>query len=326
MKYLILLIMIFLSPSYAQTITGEALIREKIMLPPDTIFTATLQDVSRADAMAIVLGTTTITSPKSPIQFSINFDESTINPSHAYNVRATIHQGSKLLYTTDTRYGVLTRSQGNNVSMILKKVPATAIAPELPASFSGTLPSADGEGIEYHLNLLPNKIFYLTTHYLGKPEGENRFDDIGTYSTKNKIFTLKGGREATLFFEMTSRNTLRKLDLNGKPIASDLNYNLKRDPVFIPSSPKLLLSGAYTYMADAGIFKECITGQTYSIEASRDAIQLERTFLDAQSKNIPITLAIIQGEIQQRPNMGGNLSTLIVHQFIRFESKAKCKN
>jgi copper homeostasis protein (lipoprotein) len=204
---------------------------------------------------------------------------------------------------------------------------AKTIIPELPASFRATLPSASSQGIEYHLNLLPNKIFYLTTKYLDKPEGENRFDDIGIYSTKNKIFTLKGGREAPLFFEMTSRSTLRKLDLNGKVIQSTLNYDLQRDATFVPASPRLLLQGMYTHMADAGILQECRTGKILSVAQQLDNIQLERTYLDAQQKNNDSTLmAIVEGEIQQRPNMEGNLSTLIIHKFIRFEPKAKCKN
>ncbi len=312
---------------FAQAITGEALIREKIALPADTVFTATLQDVSRMDTSALVLGKTIITSPRSPVKFSIDFDESKIDPRNIYNVRATIHQGSKLLYTTDTRYGVLTGGKGNTVSMILKKVPTAVAKPELPASFSGTIPSASGEGIEYQLNFLPNKIFYLTTKYVGKPEGQNRFDDIGTYSTNNKTLTLKGGKEAPYLFEMTARNTLRKLDLNGKPIVSSLNYDLKRDTTFIPVAPRLLLNGMYTYMADAGIFQECSSGQTFSVAQQHDSLQLERTYLDAQQKNNAHTLmAIVEGEIQQRPNMEGNLSTLIVHKFIRFEPKGKCKN
>jgi len=320
-------LLIALVLGHAQTITGEALIREKTALPEDTIFTATLQDVSRMDTSAIVLGKTIINSPKSLIKFSIDFNESKIDPRYTYNVRATIHQGSKLLYTTDTHYRVLTGKKGNTVSMILKKVPTVVAKPELPASFSGTLPSASGEGIAYHINFFSNKIFYLTTQYLGKPEGESRFDDIGTYSTKNKIFTLKGGKEAPFMFEMIDRTTLRKLDFNGKPIVSDLNYDLKRDTTFIPVAPRLLLNGMYTYMADAGIFQECSSGKTFRVAQQHDSLQLERTYLDAQQKNnSSILMAIVEGEIQQRPNMEGNLSTLIVHKFIRFEPKGKCKN
>lgn len=195
---------------------------------------------------------------------------------------------------------------------------------EIPASFSGTFPCADCEGISYHLNLLPNNIFYLSTEYLGKKEGKNRFDDIGKYSSKNKVLTLKGSREAPLFFAMPSHNTLRKLDINGKPIDSKLNYILKRDTAFQAVQPRLFMSGMFSYMADAGIFKDCITGQTYSVATQGDNIELERAYLDTQRIDNAPLMALVEGEIIQRPNMEGNFSTLIVHKFLRFESKERC--
>jgi len=195
---------------------------------------------------------------------------------------------------------------------------------DLPASFSGTLPCADCEGISYHLNLLPNNIFYLSSEYLGKKDGQTRFDDIGKYSSKNKIIILKGGREAPIFFQMTSHNVLKKLDMHGQVINSKLNYILKRDAVFQAVHPRLFMSGMYSYMADAGIFKNCITGQTYSVTTQYDNIELERAYLDTQHiANVPV-MALVEGEIIQRPNMEGNLSTLIVHKFLRLESNQRC--
>lgn len=203
---------------------------------------------------------------------------------------------------------------------------ATASTIKAPASFSGTFPCADCEGISYHLNLFPNNIFYLTILYLGKEEGKNHFDDIGTYTTKNKTVTLSGGREAPLFFEMKSRSTLKMLDMNKKPIVSKLNYDLKRDSVFKPVSPRLFMSGMYSYLADAGIFKNCITQQTYSVAPLLDNLELERAYLDTQrTMNGPV-MALIEGEIQQRPNMEGNLSTVVVHKFLRLEPNEQCKN
>jgi len=195
---------------------------------------------------------------------------------------------------------------------------------ELPASFSGILPCADCEGISYHLNLLPNNIYYLSNEYLGKKEGQNRFDDIGKYSSKNKVIILKGGREAQMFFKMISHNILKKLDIHGQVINSKLNYILKRDAAFQAVQPRLFMSGMYSYMADAGIFKNCITGQTYSVATQGDNIELERAYLYTQHiANTPV-MALVEGEIIHRPKIEGNLSTLIVHKFLRLESNQRC--
>lgn len=196
----------------------------------------------------------------------------------------------------------------------------------VPTSFKGVLPCADCEGIEYRLNLLPNHVFYLSTTYLGKKEVENRFDDIGTYATDNKKITLKGGREAPIFFEIISPTSIRKLDLEGKRIKSKLNYTLRKDVQYQPLSPRLFMNGMYSYMADAGIFYNCLTKQNYSVASQKQNLELEYAYMDTQrTANAPV-MALIEGEIQQRPNMEGPLHTLIVHTFLRLDPEAKCKD
>jgi uncharacterized lipoprotein YbaY len=44
------------SEAVSQVITGTALYRERIALPPGAVFEATLEDISRADAPAEILG------------------------------------------------------------------------------------------------------------------------------------------------------------------------------------------------------------------------------------------------------------------------------
>jgi putative lipoprotein len=55
-----------------KTVTGTATYRERIAPPPDAIFEATLEDVSRADTPADVIGRTRLEKPgQPPFQFSI---------------------------------------------------------------------------------------------------------------------------------------------------------------------------------------------------------------------------------------------------------------
>lgn len=308
--------------AYGDTIRGEAILREKMVLPTNITFTAILQDVSRADVAAITIGETTVVSAKFPLKFSIDFDKSKIDPRYSYSVRAAIHQGSKLLYTTDTYYPVITRGAIDRVRVILKKV--SSAEPELPASFSGILPCADCEGIEYHFNLLPNHIFYLSAKYLGKKERENRFDDIGTYTSKNKMITFRGERQTPFYFMIWERNVLRKLGPRGEFLVSDLNYNLNRDITFQPISPRLFMRGMYSYVADAAVFKTCSTGQIVSVAHEKENLELEQAYLNTKRIDNQPVMALIEGEIVQRPNMEGNLSTLVIHKFLRVDSSQNC--
>ncbi len=48
------------------TLSGTATYRERIALPPDAVFEATLEDVSKADARAVVIGRVRIEAPGNP--------------------------------------------------------------------------------------------------------------------------------------------------------------------------------------------------------------------------------------------------------------------
>lgn len=126
MKLAALLGLIAILPVTCQqmkTVTGTATYRERIALPPDAIFEATLQDVSRADAPAQVLGTARLEKPgQPPFRFSISYDAAKIEQNRSYAVRATITVAGKLMFTTDQSYPVLTRGKGSDVSMTMRRV------------------------------------------------------------------------------------------------------------------------------------------------------------------------------------------------------------
>ena len=128
-----------------------------------------LEDVSKADAPAMV-GSVRIDKPgQVPIRFEIPFDPARIDQSRSYSVRARIMVGQQLLFTTDEAYPVLTRGHDNEVQIMLRMVRAskpaskpTQAAPlgTLPASFIGELPCADCPGIRYHVNLFADRVFF----------------------------------------------------------------------------------------------------------------------------------------------------------------------
>lgn len=108
----------------AQTtvVTGTATYRERIALPPDAVFEATLEDVSRADAPAEVIGQVRIDGPGNPpIRFAIGYEPARIIPNHRYSVRARIVVGGRLLFTTDRNYPVLTGGGADAVALLLRR-------------------------------------------------------------------------------------------------------------------------------------------------------------------------------------------------------------
>jgi len=197
----------------------------------------------------------------------------------------------------------------------------------LPGSYVGDLPSASGEGIRYRLDLFADQVFFLRMSYLGKTENADH-DDIGSWSIGNdgRTLILQGGREAPVLFRVIGKDTLRKLDLKGHDIVSDLNYDLVRTSDLPSFEPQLLMRGMYSYMADAPLFKECLTGRQMPVAMEGDNVALERAYLEAQRRPGEELLIEVEGHIAQRPAMEGDetVESLVIDRFIGVWPRETC--
>lgn len=104
-------------------VTGTAMYRERIMLPPTAVFEVKLEDVSRQDVAATVIGAARIEGP-GPYTFSIGYDPARIDERMTYSLRGTVTVDGQLMFTTDMTYPVLTRGAGSEAELLLKRVPA----------------------------------------------------------------------------------------------------------------------------------------------------------------------------------------------------------
>ena len=108
-----------------ESVTGTVTYRERIALPENgVVVNVQLQDVSRADAPAVVIGEQVIEDPghQVPIPFEIEYDPDDIDERFSYAVLATIRVDGNLMFTTATRYGVITRDNPTEVELVLEKV------------------------------------------------------------------------------------------------------------------------------------------------------------------------------------------------------------
>ena len=81
--------------------------------------TTRIEDVSRADAPAEVIGEQVIQTQgkQVPIPFQVPYDANQIQENHSYSLRVRIENGAgKLLFINDTNVPVITR--GNPISDI----------------------------------------------------------------------------------------------------------------------------------------------------------------------------------------------------------------
>src|SRR5262245_10180364 len=109
-------------------VKGTATYLERMALPAGSVFEATLEDVSKADAKSEVIGSTRIDQPGNPpIAFAIPYDPMRIDPKGRYGVRARIVADGRLLFTTDQYYPL-----SSEVTLTLRRVGATGQASNEP--------------------------------------------------------------------------------------------------------------------------------------------------------------------------------------------------
>jgi copper homeostasis protein (lipoprotein) len=316
---------------------GTVTYRERIALTSDAVFEAMLEDVSKADAPAVVVGSVRIDKPgQVPIRFEIPYDPAHIDQSHSYSVRARILVGQQLLFTTDQAYPVLTRGHGKEAQLLLRMVKASKPANKpaqaaplgsLPASFIGELPCADCPGIRYQVNLFPDRAFFSRMTYLGRGD-EGNLDDIGSWivSSDRSTILLKGGREASAMLRIKDGNTLRMLDVEGRDIESPLNYDLHRTKDIEPLEPRAAMRGMYRYFADAGWFTECLTRRKWPVAQEKDNASLESIYVKARLTPGEELLVNLEGQVAMRPKMEGQGAqpTLVVERFIDLSPGETC--
>ena len=117
-------------------VKGTATFRERMVLPPNAVFEAQLEDVSRMDAPAEVIARTALKSlGNPPFAFEIPYDPARIQSNHSYSVRGRILVTGKVLFTTDTSYPVLTRGKTDTVSLLLRRAASSPSKP--PQASSG---------------------------------------------------------------------------------------------------------------------------------------------------------------------------------------------
>jgi len=87
-----------------------------------------------------------------------------------------------------------------------------------------------------------------------------------------------------------------------------------------------VMEGMYKTMADAGMFKDCITGKYYPVSFEGDNVALEKAYLKETNGTGSYIKVEVKAKVLKRPKMEGDSEedTLLIEQFIRLESDADC--
>ena len=326
----------------AGQISGTARLQQPMALPPDAVLEVLLIDAALADAPARVLGRTRLQpAGQPPFRFTIRYQDRDLTPRGRYGVRATLRQGERLLFTTDTFTPVL--KGGASAPLTLQLVAVGSGRPgwgsgqgplgqgpltqgplgRLPASWRGELTGAGGSS-RWQLDLAADGSYQLRQSWLNRP-APHTFDDIGRWRLEpaGQRLVLRGGREAPVFLQpLEGGAVLRKLDLDGKPFSPGSNDRLLRLAVPEPIAPRLFLAGLFRLLPQGPTMQLCATGQRLPVALAGDYRRLQQAYrrvLPAGGPGQPL-LVTLDGQISQRPAAQpgqGPRRTLVVEAFGR---------
>jgi uncharacterized lipoprotein YbaY/uncharacterized membrane protein/heat shock protein HslJ len=123
-------------------LTGTVLYRERVALTPDATIEVRLEDVSHADAPAVVLAEAAIATNgrQVPIPFELRYAADRIEPRNRYGVRAAIRTADgRLLFATTTHHAVLEGGQPTeNVEVLVQRVAGDGGAAGAPGATGDT--------------------------------------------------------------------------------------------------------------------------------------------------------------------------------------------
>jgi putative lipoprotein len=94
-------------PASKNSLDGEVFYLQRIALPPNAVLSVSLQDISLADAPAVVLDEQSgPVKSQVPLPFHLSYDPTQVKPGHRYAVSARIEVDGQLMFITTEQHPV----------------------------------------------------------------------------------------------------------------------------------------------------------------------------------------------------------------------------
>lgn len=319
--------------AFGGELTGTATYRERIALPPEATFQAVLYDISDNDQVEIGRFETT-GDEVPPYRFTIEFADEDVTqnglyaittqvvwPDLPFFVAGTILEGFPAampeLDLVMVRPGISPAATFlETTELPLPMIGAHGLA--LPATFQGLVEGNAGEE-RWRLALATDQTFQLSRSF----EGRER-DSLGRWVADPTAGTLvlRDGAEMPLRVRPIAAGALRVIDANtGEDFAGDLTLS---EGASMDLSG-MMMGGMMTYMADAAIFEDCVSGATFPVAQEGDYLALEQAYLaDRAEPGAPLYVTL-EGGLAIRPAMEGpDRQMVVVDRFIRTRPEITC--
>lgn len=184
-------------------------------------------------------------------------------------------------------------------------------------TFSGTLPCADCPGIAYHINLFRDGRFEARQEYLER----NQVSIVkGIWLLEKRSLHLVNQQQTLPAFHFVSNNQLAMLDLGGKPISANPQYQLQREAEFKKLDTRQAMLGLYMLSNNQATFTSCRSGDTLSVANTQHHLPVMRQYQQDERFSGNAVIATLVGRRGQDEQAG----TLFIDKFEQFWPGAIC--
>lgn len=319
--------------AFAGELSGTASYRERIALPAEATFQAILYDISNNDQVEIGRFETTGDAGP-PYRFTIDYADQGVTQDGLYSITTEVIWPDRAFVAAGTILdGFPTAMPVLDLVMVRPGLspaatPLDATEPEekmigahglaLPATFAGVVEGNAGEET-WRITLGVDQTFQLSRTF----ESVVR-DSLGRWVADATAGTLvlRDGAEMPLVVRPTASGGLNVIDANTDE--AFMGALTIADNEFLELSG-MMMGGMMTYMADAGIFEDCVSGATFPVAQEGDYLALERAYLaDRVAPGAPLYV-MLDGGLGMRSAMEGpDRQMVIVDQFIRTRPEISC--
>ncbi|MEA2115412.1 MAG: META domain-containing protein [Thermodesulfobacteriota bacterium] len=184
-----------------------------------------------------------------------------------------------------------------------------AICPlPLPATYVADIPCRDCPPTTAALTLRPDSLYFLRVKTVQPDTGaETVKAEIGVwkYVSSGNTILLATYDNVARTLHITPTNKLRVIKVSGGIIPPDVNYDLSRDDSNPGYNDVVPVQGMYSYMADAGLFTECLSGARFPVAMEAQNAALERAYLNTPHGQAEPVLVSLEARLTTRPRYGG---------------------
>src|SRR5690606_6145870 len=172
-------------------------------------------------------------------------------------------------------------------------------------------------GILYHINLFRDGRFAVRQEYLER----NQVSIIrGIWLLEKRSLHLVNQQQTLPAFHFVSNTQLAMLDLSGKPITSNANYQLQRETEFRKLDTRQAMLGLYTLNDSQASFTSCASGETLTVANTQHHLPVMRQYQQDERLKGNSVIATLLG----RRGQDDQANTLFIDKFEQFWPGAAC--